>query len=120
MVENRLIQLGLWEQFADYPNVTLLCPDTLKDITFGDTHVVTLQSGTVLHCDWIIGADGANSRVRELAGIGVTAWDYRQHCMLINVETEKPQQDVTWQQFFPSGPTFVLTFEWTSGVAGMV
>ncbi|MBY7860347.1 2-octaprenyl-3-methyl-6-methoxy-1,4-benzoquinol hydroxylase [Vibrio fluvialis] len=108
MVENRLIQLGLWEQFADYPNVTLLCPDTLKDITFGDTHVVTLQSGTVLHCDWIIGADGANSRVRELAGIGVTAWDYRQHCMLINVETEKPQQDVTWQQFFPSGPRSFL------------
>ena len=55
-----------------------------------------------------MGADGANSQVRTLAGIGVTAWDYRQHCMLINVETELPQQDMTWQQFTPSGPRSFL------------
>lgn len=108
MVENRVIQLGLWALFADASNLTLFCPDTLKSIAFDDTHTVTLQSGTVLRTKWIIGADGANSKVRDLAGIGVTAWDYRQHCMLINVETEQPQQDITWQQFFPSGPRSFL------------
>ena len=56
----------------------------------------------------MIGADGANSAVRQQAGIGITAWDYRQHCMLINVETEQPQQDITWQQFLPSGPRSFL------------
>ena len=56
----------------------------------------------------MVGADGANSRVRSLAGIGVTAWDYRQHCMLINVETKLAQQDITWQQFTPSGPRSFL------------
>lgn len=109
MVENRIIQLGLWEQFALYPHLTLFCPDQLSHIDFSsELKAITLQSGQVLHSQWIIGADGAQSLVRKMAHIGITAWDYRQHCMLINVATEKPQQDITWQQFFPSGPRSFL------------
>lgn len=109
MVENRILQLGLWEQFALYPNLTLFCPDQLNHINFStELKTITLQSGEVLHSQWIIGADGAQSEVRKMAQIGITAWDYRQHCMLINVVTEKPQQDITWQQFFPSGPRSFL------------
>ncbi|MDA3137686.1 2-octaprenyl-3-methyl-6-methoxy-1,4-benzoquinol hydroxylase [Vibrio metschnikovii] len=109
MVENRILQLGLWGQFALYPNLTLFCPDQLSHIDFStELKTITLQSGQVLHSQWIIGADGAQSQVRKMAQIGITAWDYRQHCMLINVVTEKPQQDMTWQQFFPSGPRSFL------------
>ncbi|MDE1308946.1 2-octaprenyl-3-methyl-6-methoxy-1,4-benzoquinol hydroxylase [Vibrio aestuarianus subsp. cardii] len=108
MVENRLIQLGLWQQFKLYSNLTLLCPEKLDRIDFDELNTVHLQSGTSLMAQWVVGADGANSKVRQLADIGVTAWDYRQHCMLINVETEIPQQDITWQQFFPSGPRSFL------------
>lgn len=108
IVENRLIQLGLWAQFENYSNLTLRCPDTLADIEFGEVSAVTLSSGEVFNVDLVVGADGANSKVRELAGIGVTAWDYRQHCMLINVKTELEQQDITWQQFTPSGPRSFL------------
>lgn len=108
MVENRVIQLGLWSSMDTYSNITLFCPDKLSNIQFGDRQSIELDSGAQLVCDWVIGADGANSQVRANANIGVTAWDYRQHCMLINVETEKPQQDITWQQFFPSGPRSFL------------
>ncbi|PNH81075.1 2-octaprenyl-3-methyl-6-methoxy-1,4-benzoquinol hydroxylase [Vibrio diazotrophicus] len=108
MVENRVIQLGLWSSMETYSNITLFCPDKLSNIQFGDRQSIELDSGAQLVCDWVIGADGANSQVRACANIGVTAWDYRQHCMLINVETQKPQQDITWQQFFPSGPRSFL------------
>ncbi|MCG3727956.1 2-octaprenyl-3-methyl-6-methoxy-1,4-benzoquinol hydroxylase [Vibrio cincinnatiensis] len=113
MVENRLIQLAIWEQFSQYPELVLFCPDKLSTIQFQSTgaHQVTLQSGTTLAGEWILGADGANSQVRSLAHIGITAWDYRQHCMLINVQTAKPQQDITWQQFFPSGPRSFLPLQ---------
>ncbi|MGC9422312.1 MULTISPECIES: 2-octaprenyl-3-methyl-6-methoxy-1,4-benzoquinol hydroxylase [Vibrio] len=113
MVENRVIQLAIWEQFSHCPELTVFCPDKLSNIQYQATgaHLVTLQSGTTLAGEWIIGADGANSQVRSFAHIGVTAWDYRQHCMLINVQTEKPQQDITWQQFFPSGPRSFLPLQ---------
>ncbi|MEZ9706971.1 FAD-dependent monooxygenase, partial [Vibrio breoganii] len=86
----------------------LLCPEKLDVIEFGEINIVKLQSGAELSAKWVVGADGANSAVRQQAGIGITAWDYRQHCMLINVETEQPQQDITWQQFLPSGPRSFL------------
>ncbi|MGI3075897.1 2-octaprenyl-3-methyl-6-methoxy-1,4-benzoquinol hydroxylase [Vibrio alginolyticus] len=108
IVENRLIQLGLWRVFSQDENLTVMCPERLKAIEFADVNLVTLESGAQFEANWVIGADGANSKVRQLAGIGVTAWDYRQHCMLINVKTELPQQDITWQQFTPSGPRSFL------------
>ncbi|MGF1695003.1 2-octaprenyl-3-methyl-6-methoxy-1,4-benzoquinol hydroxylase [Vibrio lamellibrachiae] len=115
IVENRLIQLGLWKEFSNHSNLTVLCPEQLKGIEFGSTNLVTLESGEQFEAEWVIGADGANSQVRQLAGIGITAWDYRQHCMLINVETEKDQQDITWQQFLPSGPRSFLPLPGKNG-----
>ena len=58
--------------------------------------------------DLLLAADGAHSAMRQQAGIGVTEWDYPQRCMLINVDTEVAQQDITWQQFYPTGPRAFL------------
>lgn len=116
IVENRLIQLGLWKKIQEQANVTLVCPDSLASIDFFESHnIVELASGLKLRSQLVIGADGANSKVRSCAGIGVTAWDYRQECMLINVATEKPQQDITWQWFTPSGPRSFLPLKGNQG-----
>ncbi|WP_224164681.1 2-octaprenyl-3-methyl-6-methoxy-1,4-benzoquinol hydroxylase [Vibrio penaeicida] len=109
IVENRMVQLGLWDAMAKLSNITLKCPDTLEAIEDNlDSRVLRLASGEEYQATWVIGADGANSKVRDIAQIGVTAWDYRQHCMLVNVTTDKPQQDITWQQFTSSGPRSFL------------
>ncbi|KJG35434.1 2-octaprenyl-3-methyl-6-methoxy-1,4-benzoquinol hydroxylase [Photobacterium angustum] len=109
IVENRLLQLALWQQFDKIENLTLYCPSKMvstKPIENG--YIVELENTQQLQCRLLIGADGANSQVRQQAGIGITAWDYRQHCMLINIETALPQQDITWQQFTPAGPRSFL------------
>ncbi|WP_428772100.1 2-octaprenyl-3-methyl-6-methoxy-1,4-benzoquinol hydroxylase [Vibrio sp.] len=108
IVENRIIQLGLWQQFQHYPQLKRFCPDSLQSLNLSGQPVLKLASGEQLTARWVVGADGANSQVRQFADIGVTAWDYRQHCMLINVATERPQQDITWQQFTPHGPRSML------------
>ncbi len=109
MVENRVIQLALMEQFDDYPEITLFADERMRHFSQDAEGVtVVLESGMELRSRTLIGADGSNSQVRQQAKIGVTAWDYRQHCMLIHVETELPQQDITWQWFTPTGPRSFL------------
>ena len=110
MVENRVLQLALWQQFDACPNLARFCPAKLRHLLKHDDNTWSLQltTGELLHTQLVIAADGANSLVRQLAGIGVDGWQYRQNCMLINVETQTPDQDVTWQQFFPSGPRAFL------------
>lgn len=109
IVENRVIQLGLWQQFHRFDNLKVIEGDGVESLTLDDEgSSIILESGREIAATLVVGADGANSRVRQASGIGVTAWDYRQECMLINVETELPQQDITWQWFTTSGPRSFL------------
>ncbi|EPA3124180.1 3-demethoxyubiquinol 3-hydroxylase [Yersinia enterocolitica] len=117
MVENRVLQLALWQQMATCPNLTLLCPSRLQTMVRVDDYwKITLDAQREIQSHLVVGADGANSLVRRLAGIGTSGWQYRQSCMLITVETDTAQQDTTWQQFFPSGPrAFLPLFDnWAS------
>lgn len=109
IVENRLIQLSLWQQIEKTPRVKLMCPDAVINFEQNEDSVsLTLESEKQLQVKVLIAADGANSQIRQKAGIGLTGWDYAQDAMLINVKTEKSQQDITWQQFFPTGPVAML------------
>ncbi|WP_440873769.1 FAD-dependent oxidoreductase [Thalassotalea sp. PLHSN55] len=108
IIENRVLQLALWQKIAEHKNITLFCPDTLVNFEESENQVTIELESEVIEARLLIAADGANSKVRQRAGIGITGWDYAQSAMLINVETELSQQDITWQQFFPTGPVAML------------
>ncbi|WP_228730335.1 FAD-dependent oxidoreductase [Shewanella yunxiaonensis] len=109
IVENRLVQLALWQQFTQYDNLTLCCPARVARMVRSCSGIeVSLDDGRVLDSHLLVGADGANSLVRQWAGIGVAGWDYSQACMLINIATAEEEQDITWQQFTPQGPRSLL------------
>ncbi|WP_372828715.1 FAD-dependent monooxygenase [Shewanella sp. UCD-KL12] len=109
IVENRLVQLALWEQFNQFENIELYCPRRVERFEQLEQGIaVYLDDGLQVNAKLLVGADGANSQVRQWAGIGLMGWDYSQSAMLINIETEEEQQDVTWQQFTPKGPRSLL------------
>lgn len=109
IVENRVLQLALWHACEAQENLYIFCPGNILAMRpENHGHSVELDDGSILYGHWLVGADGANSHVRDYAKIGVTVWDYRQHCMLVNVKTELPQQDITWQWFTPEGPRSFL------------
>ena len=109
IVENRLIQLALWQRLQTLPNVTLLCPAQVSALVQQSKNAtVTLNNGQTITAAWLLAADGANSRLRSMAGIGINRWDYRQDCMLINVDLEDDAPPITWQQFYPNGPRAFL------------
>jgi 2-octaprenyl-3-methyl-6-methoxy-1,4-benzoquinol hydroxylase len=109
IIENRLIQLALWQQLQAFPNVSLYCPAQINALIQTDEQAkITLNDGQMLSASWLLAADGANSKLRALAKIGMNSWDYRQDCLLINVDLADDAPAITWQQFYPSGPRSFL------------
>lgn len=116
IVENRVTQLALLERVKDFKNVTLLCPSRIKNLQYHEGNTtVELEDGTSLSAKVTVGADGGQSRLRQIANIGVTSWDYQQHAMVINVETDYEQQDITWQRFVTTGPQAFLPLSGKNG-----
>ncbi|MEW6446291.1 MAG: UbiH/UbiF/VisC/COQ6 family ubiquinone biosynthesis hydroxylase [Pseudomonadota bacterium] len=109
IVENRLLQLALWQTAEGLESVHWHCPARLDSVRVDDDAVVArLSDGEEIHASLVVGADGARSRLRELANIGLTAWDYDVEALVATVRTAAPQQDITWQRFTPSGPQALL------------
>jgi len=88
--------------------IHLFCPEELVSLEQNEDNVRVTLSHSIFQAKLVVGADGAQSKVRKMAGIGITGWDYEQSAMLINVETELSQQDITWQQYLPTGPVAFL------------
>nr|WP_287859329.1 3-demethoxyubiquinol 3-hydroxylase [Klebsiella sp.] len=117
MVENNVLQLALWQALEAHAQVSLHVGASLKEMRHAEAHAsLTLTDDNQYDARLVIGADGANSQVRQLAGIGVQAWQYQQSCMLISVQCVDDPGDSTWQQFTPTGPrAFLPLFDhWAS------
>lgn len=122
IAENRLIQLALWQRMESMSNIQTYCPESLlslkQDDNAGDNKVTLTLTNSVITAKLVIGADGAQSKVRQMSTIGMTGWDYQQSAMLINVETSLCQQDITWQKFSPTGPVAFLPLPGKSSLGG--
>ncbi|PIE24286.1 MAG: 2-octaprenyl-3-methyl-6-methoxy-1,4-benzoquinol hydroxylase [Neptuniibacter caesariensis] len=109
IVENRIVQLALLERLKTFENIDLICPANVQEIDYSPgSSLIRLDNDRELVAKLLIAADGGDSRVRQAVGIGVTRWDYEQYALVASVATHYPQQDITWQQFTPTGPLAFL------------
>jgi len=109
IAENRCIQSTLWQKLRDFDNVHFYENRSVVAIEHLESGVfIELDDNQTLHADMLVACDGAHSDIRQQLAIGVTAWDYRHHCMLINIKTDTEQQNVTWQEFRETGPCAFL------------
>lgn len=69
---------------------------------------VTSDDDRLWRARLVVAADGAGSRLRELAGIETIARDYRQQALVTHVHCELPHRETAWQRFLPTGPVALL------------
>jgi len=81
---------------------------------------VTLTDGEQLQTRLLIGADGALSNVRQMAGISTREWDYGHHAIVATVRTEKSMEATAWQRFRPQGPLAFLPLHSDDHLASIV
>lgn len=109
IIENRVMQHALLEQVRRCENVRLHCPAAITRLSCGSENAqVVLQDGTALTARLIVGADGAESKARRLAGIAVHRRDYEQKAVVTTVETARSHRETAWQRFLPTGPLAFL------------
>jgi len=111
LIENNLIQASLWQQFAHYNIEVIEQSAPLSAIEQDTTSITLIYGDTRYTADLVIAADGGQSQLRAKANIGVTGWQYQQHCMGVLIKLDAPQQVKTWQQFTPTGPLAFLPMQ---------
>lgn len=119
IVENSVIVNHLRQRMAQLANITLIQPasvEALMPATDGQSLTrVSLGDGRVLYAQVLVAADGARSRVRELAGFTTREWDYGQQAIITTVRTERPHQFTAWQRFMQTGPLAFLPLQHLGG-----
>lgn len=101
---NLAIQQQMLQQVQDYRTQVKV---TRLERGVGVWHIY-LADGTQLQTKLVIGADGANSFVREQAFIDFDVLDYRQAGLTCAIRTAQPHQHVARQIFLETGPLAYL------------
>lgn len=96
IVENRELVRALWEMAESNKNITFQYPIQL--MTLSD----------IKNSGLIIGADGAESWVRQQAGIDCCQRSYGQQAIVATLSTQKPHHFKAYQRFLKTGPIGVL------------
>lgn len=116
LVENRLLQSALTEAALAADNVTLRCPAQLAHLErLPQGWQLTLDNGELLQATLVIGADGAQSAVRNMVGVDVRSTDYHQRAIVTTVRTQQPHRFTAWQRFSATGPLAFLPLVTANG-----
>ena len=109
IVENELVRLALRNALQRLDNVKLLDGARLESLVLdGERAELGIEDGRRLQARLVVGADGAGSPSRDMAGLQVTGHDYEQRAVVCNIRCQLPHRETAWQRFLPHGPIAFL------------
>lgn len=109
IVNNAALQRALFLSARSLPELDTFFGHSIATIEEeSKRRVITLTSGKRLKATLIVGADGAQSKVRELANISCRRHDYQQEALIATVRTQQPHRQTAYQLFLPEGPLAFL------------
>jgi 2-polyprenylphenol 6-hydroxylase len=101
IAESQLLQWALLEAFAQAGGH--LERASLESLEISDAGVSVVTGRGRLAARLVVGADGAQSRVRRAAGITAEVEGYGQTAIVATVATARPHESTAWQRFMRDG-----------------
>jgi len=121
VLPNRVMGEALWRRLRA-ENIAVIAPARVMGLRDGEGHRhIEIMEGTTsrtLSAKLVVAADGADSAVRDAAGIGVARSDYGQTAIVTNASSQRFHEYVAYERFTPSGPLAVLPL--TEGRVGLI
>jgi len=107
MVENESL-VGALRRACRSTGVVLLGRSVTRFETTQHGVTARLDDGTRRAAALIVGADGARSLMRDMAGIQWIAWGYAQTGLVATLAHERDHEGCAYEHFLPSGPFAML------------
>jgi 2-octaprenylphenol hydroxylase len=108
IVEDRALQAALWHGMQARDGLQIFAPAQCRQLELaGDAARLRLADGRELAARLVVGADGAQSLVREEARIAAVAHDYAQRAVVANFACALAHRGVA-RQWFQGGPVLAL------------
>lgn len=110
IIENEWLLAAIHAQLMREKSLDVFWGDGMSNMQSVTSYCtkLNLASGKALTAALLVGADGANSRVRSLAGINIYKKDYHQLGLVAVVEISGSHRQTAWQRFLPEGPLAFL------------
>jgi 2-octaprenyl-6-methoxyphenol hydroxylase len=112
VVEARVFGAAMSAALPDLAGLELLCPASVTGIDIGADCATVAYAGesgpAAIEAALLVGADGANSFVRQALGIADERYDYEQTAVICNVTPEQDHRGRAFETFTPTGPFAIM------------
>jgi len=112
VVINRVLGRVLQDSLAEVDNLDMICPGKIVAVTLDDEKAgvtVEEESGSKkMTCKLLVAADGTNSAVRDMVGIGAKQVSYDQWAVIGNLQPDKAPDNRAFERFTEAGPVAML------------
>jgi 2-octaprenyl-6-methoxyphenol hydroxylase len=112
VVEARVFGAAVMDILPTLPNLQVICPASVNalEVEHDRARITYRDDGpeSQLEAGLVVGADGANSFIRETLGIDSERHDYDQTAIICNVTPEEHHQGRAFECFTPTGPFAVM------------
>jgi len=118
MAENRRLRAAIAATMKTLgDNLTIITPAAVTGMTqSADAVTLALADGRTVTASLAVAAEGRDSKLRTLAGIGVTGWTYPQTAIVATIGHAQPHRGIAHERFLPAGPFAILPLPDDEGI----